>query len=117
MYFFKFWLSIGRATQLKRFHDRRHDPLKMWKLSDIDLAAIGKWDAYSDAAEEMFRRTHTPDSPWTVVRANDKRRTRLNMLRAVLAAIPYEKKDKAVVKAPDPLLVGAGPAFFTLPRA
>jgi polyphosphate kinase 2 len=117
MYFFKFWLSIGRATQLKRFHDRRHDPLKTWKLSDIDLAAIGKWDAYSEAAEEMFRRTHTPDSPWTVVRANDKRRTRLNMLRAVLAKVPYAKKDEAVVGTPDPLLVGAGPAFFTMPRA
>jgi polyphosphate kinase 2 len=117
MYFFKFWLSIGRATQLKRFHDRRHDPLKTWKLSDIDLAAIGKWDAYSEAAEEMFRRTHTPDSPWTVVRANDKRRTRLNMLRAVLAKVPYANKDETVVGMPDPLLVGAGPAFFTMPRA
>jgi polyphosphate kinase len=117
IYFFKFWLSIGRATQLKRFHDRRHDPLKMWKLSDIDLAAIGKWDAYSEAAEEMFRRTHTPDSPWTVVRANEKRRTRLNMLRAVLAKVPYARKDEAVVEAPDPLLVGAGPAFFSMPRA
>jgi polyphosphate kinase len=117
MYFFKFWLSIGRATQLKRFHDRRHDPLKTWKLSEIDLAAIGKWDAYSEAAEEMFRRSHTPDSPWTVVRANDKRRTRLNMLRTVLAKVPYAKKDADVVKAPDPLLVGTGPAFFTMPRA
>jgi polyphosphate kinase 2 len=117
IYFFKFWLSIGRATQLKRFHDRRHDPLKMWKLSDIDLAAIGKWDAYSKAAEEMFRRSHTSDSPWTVVRANDKRRTRLNMLRAVLAKVPYDKKDTKVVGSPDPLLVGAGPAFFTMPRA
>lgn len=116
MYFFKFWLSIGRATQLKRFHSRRHDPLKQWKLTEIDLAAIGKWDAYSDAAEEMFARTHTDDSPWTVIRANDKRRTRLEMLRTVLHGIPYAGKDAAAVHAPDPLLVGAGPEFFTMPR-
>ena len=117
IYFFKFWLSIGRATQLKRFHDRRHDPLKQWKLSDIDLAAIGKWDAYSEAAETMFRQTHTPESPWTVIRANDKRRTRLNMMRAVLAKVPYKGKDEAVAQEPDPKLVGAGPAFFIMPRA
>jgi polyphosphate kinase 2 len=116
IYFFKFWLSIGRATQLKRFHSRRHDPLKQWKLTEIDLAAIGKWDAYSDAAEEMFRQTHTPESPWTVIRANDKRRTRLEMLRAVLHAIPYEGKDADIIHAPDPLLVGAGPEFFAMPR-
>ncbi len=117
IYFFKFWLSIGRATQLKRLHARRHHPLKRWKLSEIDLAAIGKWDAYSEAAEMMFRRTHTADSPWTVIRANDKRRTRLNMIRAVLAKIPYAQKDARVVRQPDPQLVGAGPAFFTMPRA
>ncbi len=117
IYFFKFWLSIGRATQLKRFHDRRHDPLKQWKLSPIDLAAIGKWNDYSDAAETMFRETHIPESPWTVVRANDKRRTRLNVMRAVLAKIPYAGKDEAVVREPDPKLVGAGPSFFIMPRA
>lgn len=116
IHFIKFWLSIGRATQLKRFHSRRHDLLKQWKLTEIDLAAIGKWDAYSDAAEEMFARTHTPESPWTVIRANDKRRTRLEMLRAVLDKIPYAGKDKAIVHAPDPLLVGAGPDFFAMPR-
>jgi polyphosphate kinase len=116
MYFFKFWLSIGRATQLARLHSRRHDPLKRWKLTEIDLAAIGKWDAYSDAAEDMFRRTHTKESPWMVIRANDKRRTRLEMLRAVLDKIPYEGKDGTIVHAPDPLLVGAGPEFFAMPR-
>jgi hypothetical protein len=64
----------------------------------------------------MFRRTHTSDSPWTVFRAIDKRRTRLDVLRAVLAKVPYARKDEHVVRAPDPLLVGAGPAFFTMPR-
>jgi polyphosphate kinase 2 len=116
IYFFKFYLTIGRATQLKRFHNRRHDPLKRWKLSEIDLAAIGKWNAYSEAAETMFRYTHTAESPWTVIRANDKRRTRLNLMRAVLADIPYAEKDEAVVGEPDPKLVGAGHEFFSMPR-
>lgn len=110
---FKFWMSIGREMQLKRFHDRRHDPLKTWKLSDVDLSAIGKWDAYTSAKEEMFQYTHTPGTPpWTVVRANDKRRARLNAMRAVLCEIDYEGKDKEVVGKPDPLIVGSGPDFF-----
>jgi len=113
--FFKFWLTIGRETQLKRFHARRHDPLKVWKLSEIDIAAIGKWDAYSAAAEDMFAQTHTADSPWTVVRANDKRRTRLNVMRAVLTNIAYAQKDAAAVGEPDSLIVGAGRAFFDIP--
>ncbi len=108
----KFWLTIGREMQLKRFHDRRHDPLKRWKLSEIDLAAIGKWDAYTQAKEEMFQYCHSHDAPWTVVRANDKRRTRLNTMRHVLSRFAYpEKNDKAVAE-PDPLIVGSGPDFF-----
>jgi len=113
--FFKFWLTIGRETQLQRFHSRRHDPLKRWKLSEIDIAAIGKWDAYSQAATQMFEHTHTLQTPWTVIRANDKRRTRLNAIRTVLAAIPYADKDDSVVAAPDAKIVGAGPQFFAMP--
>jgi len=109
---FKFYLTIGREMQLKRFHDRRHDPLKQWKLTDIDLAAMKKWDDYTKAKEDIFRFTHTPTCPWTVIRANDKRRTRLNAIRVVLAAIDYDGKDKAVVGAPDPKIVGASHEFF-----
>jgi polyphosphate kinase 2 len=108
----KFWLTIGREMQLKRFHDRRHDPLKTWKLSDVDLAAIDKWDEYGAAKEEMFQYTHNLDTPWTVIRANDKRRTRLNAIRNVLALFDYKGKDAAVAKAADPLIVGSGPDFF-----
>ena len=60
--------------QLKRFHDRRHDPLKVWKLSPIDLEALRRWDAYSAARNEMLHRTDMPHARWTVIRANDKRR-------------------------------------------
>ena len=109
---FKFYLEIGREMQWKRFHERRHDPLKSWKITDIDRAAMGKWDAYTKAKEDIFRFTHTPESPWTVIRANDQRRTRVETIRTVLAALDYEGKSKKVVGTPDPLIVGSGPEFF-----
>jgi polyphosphate kinase len=112
IHLFKFYLDIGREMQWKRFHRRRHDPLRSWKITDIDLGAIGKWDAYTKAKEEMFRFTHTATSPWTVIRANDKRRTRLEAIRCVLSAMDYDGKDKKVVGVPDHKIVGSGPDFF-----
>ena len=89
---FKLWLSIGREMQLKRFHDRRHDPLKTWKLSPIDLEALNKWDDYSAARDRMLERTDSKHAPWTVLRANDNR-LRLNAIRTVLHALDYEGKN------------------------
>ena len=109
---FKLYLDIGHEMQLKRFHSRRHDLLKLWKLSDIDLLAISKWDDYTHAQHEMFRFTHTPSSPWVVVRANDQRRARLEAIRLVLSAIDYEGKDKDAVGEIDDKIVGSGPTFF-----
>lgn len=109
---FKFYLTIGREMQMSRFYERRHNPLKRWKLSDIDLAALSKWDEYTVAQHEMFRFTHTPTCPWTVIRANDQRRARLEAIRTILTAIDYEDRDKKVIGKPDPLIVGAGPDFF-----
>ncbi len=109
---FKFYLTIGREMQLQRFHERRHNPLKQWKLSDIDIAALAKWDEYTAAQHEMFRFTHTPTCPWTVIRANDQRRARLEAMRVVLSSVDYEGRDKKVIGKPDPRLVGAGPEFF-----
>ena len=108
----KLWLTVGREMQLKRFHARRHHPLKRWKLTDVDILGLTKWEAYNIAQEDIFGRTHTDAAPWTVVRANDKRRARLNAMRAVLSRIDYSGKDQAVAQAPDPKIVGAGPAFF-----
>ena len=109
---FKIYLTIGREMQLKRFHSRRHDPLKRWKLSDIDIAALSKWDEYTKAQHEMFRFTHTATSPWTVIRANDQRRARLEAIRVVLCGVDYAGKDAKVVGTIDDKLVGAGPEFF-----
>ena len=112
VHLFKFYLDIGREMQWKRFHDRRHDPLRSWKITEIDRAAIGKWGDYTKAKEELFRFTHTATSPWTVIRANDKRRARLEVIRTVLAALDYEGKSKKTVGTPDPLIAGSGPDFF-----
>ncbi|MGE3066637.1 MAG: polyphosphate kinase 2 [Hyphomicrobiaceae bacterium] len=112
IHLFKFYLDIGREMQWKRFHRRRHDPLRRWKITEIDLAAIPKWDEYTKAKEDIFRFTHTAASPWTVIRANDKRRTRLESIRTVLAALDYDGKDKKAVGKPDPRIVGSGPEFF-----
>jgi polyphosphate kinase len=109
---FKFYLTIGREMQLQRFHERRHNPLKTWKLSDIDIAALNKWDEYTAAQHDMFRFTHTPTCPWTVIKANDQRRARLEAMRVILSALDYEGRDLKVVGSPDPLLVGASPEFF-----
>ncbi len=109
---FKLYLSIGREMQLKRFHERRHDPLKLWKLTDMDIAAMQKWDEYSEAQQDLFRFTHTKDCPWTVIRANDQRRARLEAVRVVLSAFDYPDKRGKVVGKPDPEIVGQGQGFF-----
>ena len=107
----KFWLTIGREMQLKRFHDRQHNPLKQWKVSPIDLAALDKWHDYTNAKDKMLSATHTDETPWTVIRANDKRRARLNAIRHVLSSIDYAEKDHAVVGETDPQILGQGPDF------
>ena len=112
IFLFKFFLTINRETQLKRFHERRHNPFKRWKITEIDRAAIDKWDDYTQAQHDMFRFTHTAIAPWTAIRANDQRRARLAAIRTVLSAMTYEDKDERVVGKPDPKIVGEGPEFF-----
>ena len=109
---FKLFLTISRETQMKRFHDRRHNPVKRWKLSNIDLAALSKWDEYTNAKNDMFRFTHTPTSPWTVIRANDKRRARLAAIRVILQGFDYAEKKHSVAHAPDPKIAGSTDEFF-----
>ena len=109
---FKFYLVIGREMQLKRFHERRHDPFKCWKITDVDLAAIDKWDDYTRAQAEIFKRTSTELSPWIIVRANDQRRARLETIRWVLSHSDYADKDARAVGTPDPKIIGTGSEYF-----
>jgi polyphosphate kinase len=101
IHLFKIWLDIGRTMQLKRFHERRHSLLRHWKFSPIDIAGLTKWDDYSAMRDLMFKRTHTKNAPWTVVRSNDKRRARLETIRHVLSRIDYTGKDTAIIGKPD----------------
>jgi polyphosphate kinase 2 len=109
---FKFWFSVGREEQLRRFLGRASDPLKQWKLSPMDVESLGRWDAYTKAKEDMLFYTDTADAPWTIVRSDDKNRARLHAMRHVLNSIHYDGKDENVVKPPDPLLVGSAKAIY-----
>ncbi|MCW5719834.1 MAG: polyphosphate kinase 2, partial [Devosia sp.] len=114
MRLFKFWLSIGREMQLKRFHERRHDPLKTWKLSPVDLEALNKWDAYSKARDTMLERTDSTHAPWTVIRANDKKRARLNAIRTVLNGFDYAGKDPDEIGRIDRKIVLSAEEFLAI---
>jgi polyphosphate kinase 2 len=102
----KFWFSVSREEQLRRFKEREMHPLKQWKLSPIDLASLDKWDDYTKAKEAMFFHTDTADSPWTVIKSDCKKRARLNAMRYVLHKLPYTNKDLTSIGPLDPLLVG-----------
>jgi polyphosphate kinase 2 len=106
IHLFKFWFSVSREEQLRRFVARRDDPLKHWKLSPIDIESLDKWDDYTEAKKAMFFHTDTADSPWVVVKSDDKKRARLNCMRHFLSTLPYPGKDEHVAHAPDHLLVG-----------
>jgi len=104
---FKFWFSVSREEQFRRFKSRHTDPLKQWKLSPVDMASLEHWESYTHAKEIMFFHTDTRDAPWTVIRSDDKKRGRINCMRHFLAALDYPNKDKTVVRKPDPLIVGS----------
>ena len=102
----KFWFSVSREEQRRRFKEREKHPLKQWKLSPIDLASLDKWDDYTKAKEAMFFYTDTADAPWTVIKSNCKKRARLNAMRYVLHKLPYTGKDLKQIDSLDPLIVG-----------
>ena len=104
---YKFWFSVSREEQLRRFNSRRNDPLKHWKLSPIDVQSLDKWDDYTEAKEGMFFHTDTADSPWIVIKSDDKKRARLNCIRHVLSTLPYPGKDPKVAHPSDRLIVGS----------
>ncbi|MCO5070929.1 MAG: polyphosphate kinase 2 [Rhizobiaceae bacterium] len=112
IHLFKFWLNIGQETQLKRFHDRRHSPLRHWKFSAMDVAGMKKWDEYTEMRDLMFHRTHSPHAPWIIIRANDKRRARLAAIRRVLQSLPYTDRDLDAIGKADPKIIGDGPGFL-----
>ena len=113
IHLFKLWLNVGQAMQIERFHARRHNPLKSWKLSPIDIKALTLWDEYTKMRDLMMERTSTDHAPWTVVRSNDKRRARLNAMRHVLSKLDYDGKDEDAIGEIDEQIVGEGPGFLS----
>jgi len=102
----KFWFSVSRDEQRRRFKERELHPLKQWKLSPVDLASLDKWDDYTRAKEAMFFETDTADAPWTVIKSDCKKRARINAMRYVLHRLPYGNKDLVNIGTLDNLLVG-----------
>jgi polyphosphate kinase len=108
----KYWFSVSRQEQLRRFHARSHDPLKHWKLSPIDLQSLDKWDDYTEARRSMFFHTDTADAPWLVVKSDDKKRARINCLRHFLYSLDYPSKDPTIACKPDEKIVGTVDSLY-----
>ena len=102
----KFWFSIAKEEQQKRFDSRRENPLKQWKLSPVDIKGQELWDKYTHYKEQMFNKTHTPFSPWIIVKTNDKKTARLESMRHVLSKFDYDNKDDSETSLlPDPNVI------------
>lgn len=102
----KFWLEVDRAEQLKRFLDREKDPLKQWKLSQIDIDGLSKWKDYSTAIDETMAKTHLTHAPWTMILSADKFRARIAALQTVLLAVDFKGRDLAAIGTIDPQICG-----------
>jgi polyphosphate kinase 2 len=96
----KYWLEVGNEEQKRRFEARIEDPLRQWKLSPMDLPSRSKWYAYSRARDQLLEATDTEHAPWHIVRSDDKRRARLNLIAHLLTLIPYEKVPRETVELP-----------------
>lgn len=109
---YKYWFSVSRPEQFRRFKSRETDRLKQWKLSPVDEQSLSRWDDYTNAIDRMFEYTDTDTAPWTVVRSDDKKRARLNCMQDVLYSLPYPNKNKKVVQAPDPGILGPAKKMY-----
>jgi polyphosphate kinase 2 len=112
IYLFKFWFSVSKDEQKRRFNNRENHPLKQWKLSPVDKASLGKWDDYTASKEKMFFYSDTSDAPWIVVKSNCKKRARLNTMRYVLKRFTYTGKDENNIGKLDSLIVGRSNVIY-----
>ncbi|WP_432559988.1 polyphosphate kinase 2 [Granulicoccus sp. GXG6511] len=104
----KFWFSVTQHEQRTRFAIRQIDPVRRWKLSPMDLESLDRWEAYTDAKEQMFLRTDTDWAPWTTIKSNDKKRARIEAMRSFLSQFDYPDKNHDVIGIPDPKIVRRG---------
>jgi polyphosphate kinase 2 len=104
----KVYFSVTKAEQARRFERRKTDPLRQWKLSEVDIQAQDHWDEFTNAKYEMLKRSHTSSAPWTIVRSNDKHSARLNVLKVILNSVPYKRINPNLDFIPDPEIVVSG---------
>jgi polyphosphate kinase len=104
----KLWFSVTQREQRTRFAIRQIDPVRRWKLSPNDIESLDRWEAYTEAKEQMLLATDSDIAPWTTIKSNDKKRARLNAMRYFLSRFEYEDKDPASVGTPDPKIVRRG---------
>ncbi|MFC0537006.1 polyphosphate kinase 2 [Pelagicoccus mobilis] len=109
---FKFWFSVSREEQLRRFMLRAKDPLKQWKLSPMDVESLGRWDEYTEAKESMIFYTDTADAPWTIIRSDDKKRARLNAIKHFLRTVSYDGKDESLLDDLDSQIIGSAQDIY-----
>ncbi|MFU0805568.1 MAG: polyphosphate kinase 2 [Pseudoclavibacter caeni] len=98
---FKYWFSVSDVEQERRFRSRLNDPMRRWKLSDMDLQSITRWEDYSRAKDEMFVHTDIPEAHWYTVESEDKKRSRLNVIHHLLTHIPYEVQEQPEIAIPE----------------
>jgi polyphosphate kinase 2 len=103
----KLYFSVSKEEQKRRFKRRKDDPLRQWKLSEVDLQAQGKWDEFTTQKYRMLKKTHTTNTPWTIIRSDDKFQARMNAMKVILNAVPYPK-DSGLDLVPDPEIVVSG---------
>ncbi|MGB5733898.1 MAG: polyphosphate kinase 2 [Thiohalocapsa sp.] len=104
----KLYFSVTKDEQARRFERRKTDPLRQWKLSEIDVQAQDRWDDFTHQKYEMLRRTHTSWAPWTIIRSNNKAMARLNAIKVILNAVPYQRLNPDLDFVPDPAVVVSG---------
>ncbi len=104
----KLYFSVTKEEQANRFQRRQNDPLRQWKLSEVDLQAQERWDDFTNQKYEMLKKTHSSHAPWTVIRSNDKHAARLNAMRTILNSVPYERKNKEIDFVPNPDVLISG---------
>ena len=113
----KLYFSVTREEQARRFERRKTDPLRQWKLSEIDVQAQDRWDDFTNQKYEMLKRTNTTHAPWTIIRSNDKHRARLNAMKVILNAVHYERLDPSINFVPDHEVVISGARELELMEA
>ena len=104
----KLYFSVTKDEQNRRFGRRKADPLRQWKLSEVDVQAQERWDEFTNVKYEMLKRTHTTHAPWKIIRSNDKHKARLNAIKVILNSVPYERMDESLDFVPDPDIVISG---------